>query len=176
VASGNTRLWRRTGRPRRPSTTTNDDSRSRRRPGRTRNKTNSLGIELRLQVPGDGSISTSTNVLHGVILVIRIRRTLRSINHSLVLRKAIEPAMAPTATTSVRHLQKRTTNNQRVKKIRYISFSKYRKHTMIKIIHKKKKTTITVEQTMLSMTIWMNFQTGSNHRSCDLTKCRITNL
>jgi hypothetical protein len=131
TASGNTRLWRRTGRPRRPSATTNDDSRSRRRPGRTRNKTSSLGIKLRLQVPGDGSISTSTNVLHGVVLVICIRRALRSINHSLALRKAIGPAMAPTATTSVRHLQKKTTNNQRVREIRYISFSKkYRKHTV----------------------------------------------
>jgi hypothetical protein len=124
VASSNTRLWRRMGRPRRPSATTNDDSRSGRRPGHTRNKTSSLGIKLRLQVPGDGSISASTNVLHGVVLVICIRRALGSINHSLALRKAIGPAMAPTATTSVRHLQKKTTNNQRVREIRYISFSK----------------------------------------------------
>jgi hypothetical protein len=106
VASGNTRLWRRTGRPRRPSTTTNDDSRSRRRPGRTRSRTSSLSIELHLQVPGDGGIKAGTNVLHSVVLVVRIRRTLRSINHSLALRKAIGPTMAPTATTSVRHLQK----------------------------------------------------------------------
>jgi hypothetical protein len=140
VASGNTRLWRRTSRPRRPSATTNEDSRSRRRPGHTRNKTSNLNIKLRLQVPGDGSISVSTNVLHGVVLVICIRRALGSINHSLALSKAIGPAMAPTATTSVRHLQKETMNNQRVREIRYISFSKkYRKHTMIKIIQKKKK-------------------------------------
>jgi hypothetical protein len=128
MASGNTRLWRRTGRPRRPSATTNDNSRSRRRPGRTRNKTSSLGIELRLQVPGDGSISTGTNVLHGIVLVICIRRTLTSINHSLAFRKAIGPAMAPTAATSIRHLQKkkkkRTTKYQRVREIRYIAFSK----------------------------------------------------
>ena len=101
MASGNTRLWRRTGRPRRPSTATNNNSRSRRRPGRTRDKTGSLSIKLRLQVPGNGSISTSTNVLHGIILFICIRGALRSINHSLALRKAIGPAMAPTTTTSI---------------------------------------------------------------------------
>jgi hypothetical protein len=104
--SGDTRLWRRTSRLRRPSTTTNNDSRSRRRPSRTRSRTSSLGIELRLQVPGDRGIKAGTNVLHSIILIVRIRRTLRSISYSLAFRKAIGPAMAPTATTSIRHLQK----------------------------------------------------------------------
>jgi hypothetical protein len=66
--SSDTRLWRRTSRPRRPSATTDDDSRSRRRPSRTRSRISSLGIELRLQVPGDGGIEAGTNVLHSVVV------------------------------------------------------------------------------------------------------------
>jgi hypothetical protein len=49
---------------------------------------------------------TSTYVLHSIVLIVRIRRTLRSISYSLAFRKAIGPAMAPTPTTSIRHLQK----------------------------------------------------------------------
>jgi hypothetical protein len=119
-----TRLWRRTSRLRRPSTTTNDDSRSRRRPNSARSRTSSLGIKLSLQIPGKRCVNTSTHVLHSIVLIVRIGRTLRSISYSLALRKAIGPAMAPATTTSIRHLQRTQQDNSRVRKIRYISFSK----------------------------------------------------
>jgi hypothetical protein len=119
---------RRRGRPARyagrPSTTAYDNTRPRRRSSRTRSKTSSLGIKLCLQVLGNGTISTSTNVLHGVILIVCIGRALRRVSYNLALRKAIGSALIAATTTLTRHLQKKTAGNPRVRKIRYISFSK----------------------------------------------------
>jgi hypothetical protein len=82
-----------------PSTVANSNTRPGRRPSSTRSQTSSLGIKLCLQVLGNRSINTSTYILHGVVLIISIRRTLRLVKHSLALRKAIRPALAPTTTT-----------------------------------------------------------------------------
>jgi hypothetical protein len=84
----------------RPSITTNSNARPRRGSGHPNSNTSSLGIKLRLQVPSYHTVSTSTGILHGLILIISIRGALQSVSHGLALRKAIRTA----TTTLARHL------------------------------------------------------------------------
>jgi hypothetical protein len=112
---------------RRPGPATDGNARLRRRSSRTKSKTSSLGIELRLQVPSDGAINTSANVLHGVVLDISIGRALRRISNGLAFRKAIGSTLTTTTTALTRHLQRKIASNPRVRKIRYISYSRKKK-------------------------------------------------
>ena len=76
----------------RPSITTNSDARPRRGLGHPSSNTSSLSIKLHLQVPGYHTVSTSTSILHGLVLIISIRGAFQSVSHGLAPRKAIRTA------------------------------------------------------------------------------------
>ena len=127
LRSGRKSNCRRRGGPARcargPSTAANDNTRPRRRSGRTRSKTSSLSIKLCLQVPGNGTISTSTNVLYSVVLIISIRGTLGRVSYSLAFSKAIRQALAPTTTALTQHLQKKKKHNKAIQESEKSSIS-----------------------------------------------------
>ena len=100
------RPWGATRYARRPSTTTDRDTRA--RSGQDLlNDIIALSIEEPLQVLGYYAVNTSTRVLHSIVLVIGVERTVLSICHCFAFRKARGLAMISAATTSVRHLQRK---------------------------------------------------------------------
>ncbi len=94
-------------RPRRSSTTANSNARPRRGPDLLSSNTSSLSNKLLLQVHSHHAISASMRILHSIILIVGIRRALGCICHGLTFCKAIGSALASTATTLTKHLQRR---------------------------------------------------------------------